>query len=91
VWEIVSEVVGEFTHAAGEGFPPGFEYRWTSSDKRQVDRVSGPEYVQRVVESMREVIEQKVIMPSRPGEHLSTQSAAHAYHILIRAKEIHGF
>ena len=28
----------------GEGFPPGFEYRWADASTKQAIRVSSPEY-----------------------------------------------
>mmetsp|Transcript_14129 Transcript_14129/g.19320 ORF Transcript_14129/g.19320 Transcript_14129/m.19320 type:complete len:162 (+) Transcript_14129:262-747(+) len=44
IWGIIHDV-GLSTIPAGEGFPPGFEYRWAPDKSRTPQACSGPEYV----------------------------------------------
>jgi len=45
---VSEDATAKFTKP-GEGFPPGFEYRWTDNASGKTTRVSAPEYVDNVV------------------------------------------
>ena len=49
VWGLVVDASDGVPECAiGEGFPPGFEYRWTENVKKAPTRTSGPDYVDKV-------------------------------------------
>mmetsp|Transcript_18244 Transcript_18244/g.32251 ORF Transcript_18244/g.32251 Transcript_18244/m.32251 type:complete len:223 (-) Transcript_18244:367-1035(-) len=52
----------------GEGFPPGFEYRWAESNSREVIRVSSPEYVDYVMTWVEDQLDNESIFPTLESE-----------------------
>lgn len=48
----------------GEGFPPGFEYRWGESGGKKAIRVSSPEYVDYVMSWVEDQLDNEDIFPT---------------------------
>jgi hypothetical protein len=65
IWGIICDVNGEPQCAVGEGFPPGFEYRW--SDGKEASRCSGPEYINKVIHWVEAEISNDATFPSTEG------------------------
>lgn len=64
IWGIVTES-GTPAKVAGEGFPPGFEYRWADGVKiKKPIRCSGPEYVDYVMTWVEDQINDESIFPT---------------------------
>lgn len=64
IWGIVVES-GVPPKAPGEGFPPGFEYRWADGVKvKKPLKCSGPEYVDYVMTWIEEQINDETLFPT---------------------------
>mmetsp|Transcript_14161 Transcript_14161/g.45392 ORF Transcript_14161/g.45392 Transcript_14161/m.45392 type:complete len:223 (+) Transcript_14161:298-966(+) len=60
---VVDEAQERFTQA-GEGFPPGFEYRWGQGNTKKPLRVSSPEYVDYVMTWVEDQLDNEEIFPT---------------------------
>lgn len=49
LWGIICDINGAPSRAIGEGFPPGYEYRWATGGNGKPQRLSGPAYVDAVL------------------------------------------
>jgi len=50
--------------APGEGFPPGFEYRWGETNSKKPLRVSSPEYVNYVCDWVEDMLDNSEVFPT---------------------------
>lgn len=57
----------EFTKP-GDGFPPGYEYRWADASNKQPLRVSSPEYVDYVMTWVEDQIDNEEIFPVQESQ-----------------------
>ncbi|CAK9008401.1 MOB kinase activator 1B (Mob1 homolog 1A) (Mps one binder kinase activator-like 1A) [Durusdinium trenchii] len=64
---VVDEAKEQFTQP-GEGFPPGFEYRWGESNSKKPLRVSSPEYVDYVMTWVEDQLDNEAIFPVLESE-----------------------
>ena len=67
IWGIVHDIGVEKMNP-GEGFPPGFEYRWAGDNKNRTPIVcSGPEYVDYVMTWLDTEINNENLFPTSSG------------------------
>lgn len=76
IFDIITEIGIEET-AAGQGFPPGFEYRWADAKTRTTISCSGPQYVQHVLNWVEGEISNEQLFPTSPGKYMSISSVRH--------------
>lgn len=69
IWGIVCDVAGEPQAGTGEAFPPGFEYRWAEGGREAV-RVSGPQYIRKVLTWVETLLNDASIFPTVEGTAL---------------------
>jgi len=71
IWGIISE--GDLPQlGAGEGFPPGFEYRWADGVRiKQAIKCSSTQYVEYVMSWIEEQINNEAIFPTTSGKAIS--------------------
>lgn len=65
IWGIICDVNGTPVCNKGEGFPPGFEYRW--AEGREAVSCSGPEYIEKVMGWVEDEINNESTFPSVEG------------------------
>jgi hypothetical protein len=56
--------------ASGQGFPPGYEYRWADARTKTPISVSGPQYVQHVISWVEGEIGNEHLFPTSAGMFL---------------------
>lgn len=67
IWGIVCDV-GVTREAAGVGFPPGFEYRWSDGSRFKTPiACSGAEYVEHVMNWVEKEINNDALFPTSSG------------------------
>lgn len=67
IWGIVCDV-GIVREAAGVGFPPGFEYRWSDGSRFKTPiSCSGSEYVEHVMNWVEKEINNDSLFPTSSG------------------------
>lgn len=69
IWGIICDVAGEPQAGLGEAFPPGFEYRWAEGGGEAV-RVSGPQYISKVLTWVEGELSDPSVFPTVEGENL---------------------
>lgn len=67
LYGLVIDDAAQFTKP-GEGFPPGFEYRWGESNTKKPIRVSSPEYVDYVMTWVEDQLDNEAIFPTLEDE-----------------------
>lgn len=68
IWGLICDVItGEPQAQIGEAFPPGFEYRWAEGGKEAV-RVSGPQYVSKVLTWVEAELNNTTTFPTIEGK-----------------------
>ena len=68
IWGIICDVDGEPSMSIGEGFPPGFEYRWASDANREAMRCSGPDYIGTVITWIEGELSNEAVFPTTEGK-----------------------
>lgn len=64
LWGIVADVgLGEIQDI-GYGFPIGFEYRWADTSKEDPIRLSGPDYVDKILTWVEREINDPYLFPT---------------------------
>ena len=76
MYGIVAHEAQEKYNKAGEGFPSGFEYRWTGPDGKPM-RVSAPEYVDYVFSWVESQVDDASIFPVNESEPFPADFVEH--------------
>ena len=64
IWDIVCDQGIDNDIPAGEGFPAGYEYRWSEGTKKSTIQCSGPRYIEYVLGWAEEEINKESIFPT---------------------------
>lgn len=68
LYGLVAEELQEKFRGPGEGFPPGFEYRWQVAPKEQPVRCNAPDYVEFVMTWVEDHLQNEAIFPVEEAE-----------------------
>lgn len=77
LYGLVAENAQDKYNKPGEGFPPGFEYRWSDSSGKAPVRVSAPEYVDFVLTWIEAQVDNPAIFPVNENENFPPEFVAH--------------
>jgi hypothetical protein len=67
IWDIIGDI-GIEELPDGQGFPPGFEYRWADPRTKSTISCSGPQYVQHVLNWVEGEVNNEQLFPTSAGK-----------------------